>query len=170
VGEAVMPGSGTLWSWALEQNNEMGGQRPPSIGCSAGMADDLPTEARLGGNTTLAVIATNATLDKAQTQRVAMMAHDGMARAIRPAHTPFDGDTVFALSTTRMALPVSTSMSTGASSGVSPAMYIGRIGAIAADCLTRAIGRAVFAAEPLGGSPSYRESHPDAFADGAQTG
>ena len=106
----------------------------------------------------LAVIATNATLDKAQAQRIAMMAHDGMARAVRPLHTPFDGDTVFALSTTRMALPEPAAMS------------IARIGAIAADCLARAIGRAVFSAESLGDAPGYRQSYSDAFADGAKTG
>jgi L-aminopeptidase/D-esterase-like protein len=160
VGEVVMPGGGTLWSWALEQDNEMGGQRPP--GAKAGMADDLPLQARIGGNTTLAVIATNASLDKAQAQRVAMMAHDGMARAIQPVHTPFDGDAVFTLSTSRMPLPTTAAKSPGVS--------VGRVGAIAADCLSRAIGRAVFAAETLGSYPGYRDSHPDAFADGVKTG
>jgi len=162
VGEVVMPSSGALWSWDLEQNNEMGGQHPPSARFGADRADDFPMEAQVGGNTTLAVIATNATLDKAQAQRVAIMAHDGMARAIRPVHTPFDGDTVFTLSTGRMALPGSAAM---------PAeMYVGRIGAIAADCLARAVGRAVFEAKALGSHPSYRDSHPEAFADGAKTG
>jgi L-aminopeptidase/D-esterase-like protein len=155
VGAVVMPGTGTLWSWALERNGEMGRQHPP--GATSGMEEDLPVEARIGGNTTLAVIATNAILDKAQAKRVAMMAHDGMARAIRPVHTPFDGDTVFALSTTRMALPQPAQRS------------VARIGAIAADCLTRAIGRAVYAAEPLGDSPSYRQRHADAFADTGKT-
>ncbi len=52
-----------------------------------------------GTNTTIGVIATNANLSKAQTKRLAMSAHDGLARAVRPAHTPFDGDTLFALAT-----------------------------------------------------------------------
>jgi L-aminopeptidase/D-esterase-like protein len=151
VGAVVMPGSGTLWSWALERDGEMGHQHPP--GPLSGAEEELPVEARIGGNTTLAVVATNATLDKAQAKRVAMMAHDGMARAIRPVHTPFDGDTVFALSTTRMALPQPAQRS------------VARIGAMAADCLTRAIGRAVFAANALGDIPSYRQVHADAFAD-----
>ncbi len=152
VGATVMPGSGTLWAWALEQNGEMGHQHPPpsAIGSDA----DLPVEARIGGNTTLAVVATNANLDKAQCKRMAIMAHDGLARAIRPVHTPFDGDVVFALSTERLDL------------GQVSDMALARIGAIAADCLCRAIGRAVFEAEPLGGFPSYRESHRDSFADG----
>ncbi|HCB32005.1 MAG TPA: peptidase T4, partial [Deltaproteobacteria bacterium] len=50
-------------------------------------------------NTTLCVVATDAALTKAQSQRVAIMAQDGFARAIRPVHTPFDGDTIFVLAT-----------------------------------------------------------------------
>src|SRR5258708_38882835 len=57
-------------------------------------------------NTTLAVVAAETTLTKAQARRVATMAHDGMARAIRPVHTMFDGDTVFALSTGEMVADV----------------------------------------------------------------
>jgi len=71
------------------------------------------------------------------------MAQDGIARAIRPAHTPFDGDTVFALST-----------GTGA---VTAAVDLLKLGNAAADYLARAIMRAVLAAEPLGGIPSWRQ-------------
>jgi L-aminopeptidase/D-esterase-like protein len=74
-------------------------------------------------NTTLAVVATDAALTKAQAQRVAMMAHDGLARAIRPVHTMFDGDTVFALSTGNLQADVTT------------------VGSVAADLLARAIAR-----------------------------
>jgi L-aminopeptidase/D-esterase-like protein len=52
-----------------------------------------------GTNTTIGVVATNATLSKAQAQRLAISAHDGLARSIRPAHTTLDGDTLFALAT-----------------------------------------------------------------------
>ncbi len=155
-GAATMPGRGTLWSWALERDGEMGQQLPPRPVTNPG--DDTAPDGQLGGNTTLAVVATNVTLDKAQAKRVAIMAHDGMARAIRPIHTPFDGDVVFALSTTRLPLP---EPATGA---------LAQIGALAADCLTRAIGRAVFAAEPLGPFPSYRERHQEAFADSEDLG
>jgi L-aminopeptidase/D-esterase-like protein len=62
-----------------------------------------------------------------------MMAHDGIARAVRPAHTPFDGDTVFALASGELALEKITSR----------AAQVGRIGSAAADCLARAIARAV---------------------------
>jgi L-aminopeptidase/D-esterase-like protein len=86
-----------------------------------------------GGNTTLGVVACTADLSTAECKRVAMMAHDGIARAVRPAHTPFDGDTLFAVA-----------------SGASPlgrypvrAAELARIGSAAADCVSRAIGRAV---------------------------
>jgi len=71
------------------------------------------------------------------------MAQDGLARAIRPVHTPFDGDTVFALST-------------GEGAAVAPAQLL-RLGAAAADCLARAVMRAIVMAEPLGGLPSWRQ-------------
>lgn len=74
-------------------------------------------------NTTLAIVATDGALTKAQAQRVAMMAHDGLARAIRPVHTMFDGDTVFALSTGNLQADVTT------------------IGSVAADLVARAIAR-----------------------------
>jgi len=96
-----------------------------------------------GANTTVAVVATDAALEKGGCRRLAIMAQDGLARAIRPVHTPFDGDTVFALST-------------GAGPLVDPAA-LARLGSAAADCLARAVMRAVLAAEPLGGIPSWRQ-------------
>ena len=97
-----------------------------------------------GANTTIAVVATDAALDKSACRRLAIMAQDGLARAIRPAHTPFDGDTVFALATAALAGPVGPDL-------------LARLGAAAADCLARAIMRAIVAAEPLGGLPSWKE-------------
>ena len=140
MGSAVMPGCATLWAWALEQQGEFGGQPPPP---TLEPADpDYAVDSPLGANTTIAVVATNAALDKAQATRVALMAHDGIARAVVPAHTPFDGDAVFALATARRPLPDNV-----------PA-GVARIGAIAADCLARAIGRAMVAADSLGDMPS----------------
>ena len=84
-----------------------------------------------GMNTTLAVVATSARLGKAQTQKVAQMAHDGLARAIRPIHTPFDGDVVFALSSPEPdTLPADV-------------REVSEIGARAADMVARAVLRAV---------------------------
>lgn len=88
-----------------------------------------------GANTTLAVVATNAALDKAEAKRLAIMAHDGLSRAIRPVHTPFDGDVVFALAGGRVALDPDLR-----------AWWLARIGAAAADALARAIVNAVVAA------------------------
>ena len=95
-------------------------------------------------NTTVAVVATNARLDKAQATRLAIMANAGLAQAVRPAHTPFDGDTVFALAT-------------GAhEAAVTPALQA-LLGGMGATALARAIVRGVEEAEGLGGVPSVRE-------------
>ena len=77
---------------------ELGGQRPPT----GPPAPPLPPEPARGApraNTTLAVVATDAVLTRPMAMRVAAMAQDGLARALVPAHAPFDGDTVFVLST-----------------------------------------------------------------------
>jgi len=138
VGSVLMPDGRTYWAWPFEIDGEFGGGGPPPGTMGAG--DPAPEESRLsalgrlepGANTTLGVIATTADLSTAECKRVAMMAHDGIARAVRPAHTPFDGDTVFALASARLALGPDASR---------PAR-LARLGSAAADCLTRAIARA----------------------------
>src|SRR4029077_15003475 len=103
VGSALMPDGKTYWAWPFELDREFGGNEPPRGSPDAG--DPSPDEARLsaigrlrpGNNTTIAVVACNADLSTVECKRMAMMAQDGIARAVRPAHTPFDGDTVFAL-------------------------------------------------------------------------
>ncbi|MEU2059783.1 P1 family peptidase [Streptomyces sp. NPDC013455] len=99
-------------------------------------------------NTTLAVVATDADLTKAQAQKLAGTAHDGIARAVRPVHLLHDGDTVFALATGGLPLPAHP-------------LALNDILAAGADLVTRAIVRAVRAAEPVTGPggvwPSYRE-------------
>jgi L-aminopeptidase/D-esterase-like protein len=94
----------------------------------------------LGTHTTIAVVATSATLDKAGCTRLATMAQAGLARVIRPVHTPFDGDTVFALAT-------------GDGPAAAPADLL-RLGAVAADVLAVAVVRGVRAATALGGLPA----------------
>ncbi|WP_207480835.1 P1 family peptidase [Arenibaculum pallidiluteum] len=155
VGSVVVPGTGTFWAWMLEQDGEMGFQRPPAgpIPMAAGI--ERPQGARLGGNTTIGVVATNARLSKAEAQRLAIMAQDGLARAIRPVHTPFDGDTIFALATGTAELPTEPTGDRAA------ALY--RLGTLAADCAARAVARGVFAAGTLGPWPAYRERHAGAF-------
>ena len=96
---------------------------------------------RAGGNTTIAVVATNAKLTKVDVNRVALMADDGLARAISPSHTIGDGDTVFALATGRWTGQVDASI----------------VGALAAEVLAEAIVRAATQADSLGGLPSARQ-------------
>jgi len=98
------------------------------------------------GNTTIAVVATNASLTKAQVNKVAQMAHDGIAQAIRPAHTMFDGDTIFALALG----PQSQTMTNSALA----ASQVSMIGAAAAITLARAIVKAVRHATELHGVPA----------------
>ncbi|WP_298818197.1 P1 family peptidase [Chloroflexus sp.] len=93
-----------------------------------------------GQNTTIAVVATDARLDKAAARRLAIMAQDGLSRSIRPAHSPFDGDTVFALAT-----------------GVLDAPPLVTLGAVAADVLAIAIARAVQMATTAAGVPAARD-------------
>ncbi len=96
---------------------------------------------RQGQNTTIGVVATNAALTKAQATKVAQMAHDGFARAISPAHTPMDGDTVFALATGTLAGEAEVTV----------------IGALAAEVMADAIVRAARGATGIPGYPAARD-------------
>ena len=98
-----------------------------------------------GANTTLVAIATNLRLTRAQAKRIAIMAQDGLARAIRPVHTPFYGDSVFVLATGAHTAPT-----------VTPQL-LAAVGLLAADAAARAIAKGVYRAESLGDFPSYQE-------------
>jgi L-aminopeptidase/D-esterase-like protein len=141
VGSVLMPDGRTYWAWPFEIDGEFGGGRPaPDVAA----VDPAPADTRLaehagaapGSSTVIAVVATSAELTTAECRRLATMAHDGIARAVRPAHTPLDGDTVFALATGLARLQAD----------VPRAVQLARIGSAAADCLTRAIARGVYAA------------------------
>jgi L-aminopeptidase/D-esterase-like protein len=142
-GALVRPDCGRFWAADLALAGEI--PRQPAVPDTALDLEDFSQcgAASAGANTTIAVVATDAALDKAECRRLAIMAQDGLARAIRPVHTPFDGDTVFALST-------------GAGPRADPAVLT-RLGSAAADCLARAVMRAVLAASRLGGFPSWRQ-------------
>jgi L-aminopeptidase/D-esterase-like protein len=146
LGSATVGDSGHFWAAPFEEDGEFGG---------LGLPAPFPPEARLPRtkmsrsptgteNTTIAVIATDAVLTKAEAKRLAIAAHDGFARALWPAHTPFDGDLVFALATGR--------------SGRTPAPedFVG-LGAAAASTMARAIARGVHDAKPMAGDvmPSW---------------
>ncbi len=142
MGSVTMPESGVLWAYPFERGREFGGLRPtPSTGdLDLDYSFGLP----VGKNTTLVTVATDARLSKPQARRIAIMAQDGLARAIRPIHSPFDGDSVFVLSTGKQELS-------------DPDAGLARLGMLAADCVARAIARGVYEAESLGGFESYRE-------------
>lgn len=155
VGSPLMPGQSCLWAWPYEQDNEFGGQpmptgpidfQSPEEAWTGSPLDSLTNKA--GENTTIGVVATNARLTKAEAQRVAIMAQDGYARSIRPVHTPFDGDTVFAASTGMWGKDIE-----------ARADLVNRVGLVAADCLARAVARGVYEANALGAWPAYRDVH-----------
>lgn len=143
-GSVVAPDGRTFWAAPYEIDGEFGGLGP--AGLSARSDDWGPAKGLAQGdttlrtNTTIACVATDATLSVAEAQRLAIMAQDGLARAIRPAHAPVDGDVVFALATGRNLLPAPRHMA------------ITRLGALAADCLARAVARGVHAAMPWPGA------------------
>ena len=135
LGSPVVPGGRRFWAGAFEIGDEFGGLGAGSDRVAPedwGLAKINPA---LRSNTTIACVATDVALDPDELRRVAIMAQDGMARAIRPVHSPFDGDVVFALSTARQ---------TRADGG--RVLMVARIGAAAADVLARSVARAVFAA------------------------
>ena len=141
AGSVVAPGTKAFWAAPFEMGREFGGL---GVAALAAQPDDWeqgkpPPQARQ--NTTIACVATDAILEPDEMKRVAMMAQDGMARAIRPVHAPFDGDVVFALTTGRRAV-------------AEPRPFtVARIGALAADVLARAIARGVYEATAWPGCP-----------------
>jgi L-aminopeptidase/D-esterase-like protein len=97
---------------------------------------DVVTKGSPQASTTLAVVATDATLTKAEARRLAIMAQSGLSRALYPIHTPLDGDVVFAVSTGRRPL-------------ADPVLGLTVLGSLAADCLARAVARGVYEATAL---------------------
>jgi L-aminopeptidase/D-esterase-like protein len=159
AGNVVDPSTGLPWEAGLIA--EFGLTPPPADEIAALAARDAELSPL---NTTIAVVATDAALSKAACRRVAVAAQDGLARTIRPAHTPLDGDTVFALSTG--AVEVEPTSWTGAATpaAMSPETKLTTaIGIAAADCLARAVLIGVIAAEAVAGIPTYRDMLPGAF-------
>ncbi|MDE0533926.1 MAG: P1 family peptidase [Albidovulum sp.] len=145
VGSAIQQGQPNFWAAPFEMNGEFGGLGPAE-------SIDPFAEPRLwpalqdpGANTTIAVIATDAMINQAQATRIAVAAHDGLARSLVPSHTLFDGDIVFAIATGARRLKDS-----GAD--------ILRIGHAAAICLARAVARGVYLADKAAGdtAPTWK--------------
>ena len=145
VGSVKMPDSDVYWAWPWEIGAEFGGRRPAPD--APPVASPLPADGKLAPkrppvafNTTIGAVATNADLSAPERQRLAIMAQTGLIRAIRPAHTPFDGDVIFALATAARPL---------CGPSEDRAIALTRLASAAADCVTRAIARAVYeAAQP----------------------
>ena len=153
AGSCVDPSTGELWAARHCLHGDLPALRRPAEAellaakVEAAGQDDLR---RPPLATTLAVVATDATLTKAQCAKVSGLGHDGLARAIDPVHTMFDGDTVFTLATCAGAAPDPLAFHT--------------LLAAAGTCVTRAVARAVLAAESSHGLRSYREALPSALA------
>lgn len=147
LGSPFIPGTDIFWAFPFEQDGEFGARAPtgPLPQRDLDLPPDMKGAARAGGNTTIAIVATDAVFSPVELKRIAIMAADGFARALRPVHTPFDGDLVFALATGRKTL-----------SSARPRESM-RVGMMAADCLARAIARGVYEAATLGQMRSYRD-------------
>jgi D-aminopeptidase len=143
VGRATRGPMPHFWAAPYERRAEFGGR---GVGAADERALTLALKRDEPANTTLAVVATDAPLDKAQATRVARMASAGFALALRPAHAPADGDVVFAASTARAL-------------NAPDQRDLTEIGTLAAECLARAIARGVYEATPLpfaGALPSWK--------------
>lgn len=159
LGSCVDPDTGELYAARFGLPGELPALAPPSTEEVEGHRAELEAQLasvnlRPGAATTIGVVATDATLTKAQCAKVSGIAHDGMARGIRPVHTMFDGDTVFTLATGQRPAP--------------DAIGLHRLLEVAADCFTRAIAHALLTADtvetPAGRWRSYRDAFPSAFA------
>jgi L-aminopeptidase/D-esterase-like protein len=145
VGSATLGDGPHFWAAPYEQGGEFGGKGWPA----ALAPDDLALRFKggAGQNTTIALVATDAVLTKAQCKRLALAAHDGLARALRPAHGALDGDVVFAAATGHGGAP-------------SDAFALTELCTTAADVLARAVARGVHAATALpfpGAKPAWRD-------------
>lgn len=137
VGDIIDPDTGQVVAGAREADGKLG----KLIDARRMLRQGGAREGRAGENTTIGIVVTNAKLTKVQAQKVAQMAHDGFARAISPAHTPGDGDSIF-------------SLATGTWDGE---VNYGMIGALAAEAMADAIVRAATQATSSNGLPAARD-------------
>lgn len=136
VGSVTTPGNRHFHAAAFEVGNEYGGRGPDPETGQGRVVTSLKAHAfSERANTTIAIVATDAPLSKSACHRMAVAAHDGIGRACLPAHTPNDGDLIFALST-------------GSNQADHGPANLGLIGHAASLCLSRAIARAIFCATP----------------------
>jgi L-aminopeptidase/D-esterase-like protein len=136
VGDVFEPATGKIIAGARTKDGKA------LVNSMAALLRGEPLPSLLAGTaTTIGVVATDVVLTKVQASKVAQMAHDGLARAINPVHTAYDGDTIFALATGKSSKPVNVTL----------------IGALAAEAMAQAVVRAVRAARGIAGLPSASE-------------
>jgi D-aminopeptidase len=144
VGSALIGDGPHFWAAPYEQGSEFGGLGWPAKIPPEALAVRFKGQPAPATATTIGMVATDATLTKAQCKRLAIMANDGLSKALRPVHAPNDGDTMFAAATGR------------AGPGGDPAILT-ELGTVAADCVARAVARGVYEATAL----PYKTSLPD---------
>lgn len=145
IGSATVGTGPHFWAAPYERNAEFGGLGQPALVPPDALA--MRIKGHAPPSTTIALVATDAILSKPQAKRLAHMADDGLARALRPAHAPMDGDTVISLATLRRPLRDAN-------------VDLTEIGLAAGDCLARAIARGVYEATALpcpGAGPAWRD-------------
>ena len=149
VGTPLLNDGPHFLSGHLELDKEFGGYGPSNKRCdnllrakrippSLGVADTLNN---ISSNTVIGVVATDAPLTRSNLKRIAIMAHDGIAKSLSPAHTPMDGDTIFSISTNQ-----------SDKEQILENVDILALGSRASDCVARACNRAVYEATSLGNS------------------
>lgn len=149
LGAPTIGESPHFWASPFEHDNEFGGLGSPNLPCHESRATRIKfrDNQSYGANTTIGVIATDAALSKAECKRLAVAAHDGFARALWPAHTPLDGDLIFAVSTGAIEKPLSIGLQM-------------ELSAIAASTMSRAVARGVYSAATAKGDlfPSWAKA------------
>lgn len=145
AGSVIAPGTRQFWAAPFELEKEFGGLGVDRLSALPDEWGPAKADPQARQNTTIAVVATDVRLEPGEVKRMAIMAQDGLARAIRPIHMPFDGDVVFAISTGKRELE-----------GSRP-FGVARLGALAADTLARAIARGVYEAHGWPGMTAWRD-------------
>ena len=150
LGSVTIGATPHFWAGPFERHGEFGGRGTPALWPADALdlrMKGISTQFSGMQNTTIAIVATNAKLTKREAHRLAVMAQTGLARAVYPVHTPLDGDVVFAIATGELSLDGSPGQ-------------LATLGAYAANTLSRAVARGVYAAAPppsyWTGPPSYR--------------
>ena len=143
-GSVVNNETGQFWAATDETENEFGGMGVPTFAPNDVLSGTAARETLPGQNTTIGVIATNVKLDSKAAKRIAIMAHSGMSRAIRPIHSPVDGDVIFVISTGTLNKELSLN-------------DINTIGELGARVCSRSIARGIYEADSILGIKSWRE-------------